>query len=131
MSYRQPEDKRKRRKLILVQSAFFVGAMGIASGIFRSHAFGHPTPIAGLPLAAGIFGAGVEFWIGLKTAVFRFFVIAAISAAAGVALAMSGFTEMAAFGAYWGIMGAVKCSSGAFSLFLYLRRHPASGADPT
>ena len=128
VSYRRPESKRKR---FVILGAFVGLNTFLAYRILRSDALSGWGSIAGIPLVTGLIGAGVFFWIGTKTRVFRFFAMAMISALAGIALSLAGLGEMAALGAYWGILGASSCISGAFVLLRYLQRHPSPGADPS
>jgi hypothetical protein len=111
--------------------AFVGGSTAIAYGLLRSDVFQEGTAIVALPLVTGFILAAAFVWIGIKTGVTRFFRSAMISALAGTALSLAGFPETAALGAYWGILGASHCVSGASVLLKYLHRHPASGADPS
>ena len=128
VSYRRPEGKKKRFSIL---GGVVGSTTAIAYGLLRSDVFPAGTAVVVLPLATGLILAAAYVWIGMKTGVFRFFVTAMLSALAGIAVALTGLTETAALGAYWGILGASHCVSGTFVLLRYLRRHPYSGADPS
>jgi len=126
VSYRRPGGKRIKFSILGV---FVGGATVIAYGALRSDVFPEQNALTSLPLVTGLILAGAFIWIGMKTGVFRFFVTAVISAAAGIALSLAGFAEMAALGTYWAILGASHCVSGAFVFLRYLKRYSSPGAD--
>jgi hypothetical protein len=128
VSYKRPGGKRIKFSIL---GALVGGTTAIAYGLLRSDVFPEGTAISASPLVTGFILAAAFVWIGMKTGVFRFFVTAMISALAGIALALAGLAEMAALGAYWGILGASHCVSGAFVFVRYLRRHPATETDPS
>jgi hypothetical protein len=128
VSYRRLEGKKKRFSIL---GGVVGGTTAIAYGLLRSDVFPAGTAVAALPLVTGLIIAAAYVWAGMKTGVFRFFVTAMLSALAGIAVALTGLTETAALGAYWGILGASHCISGPVVFVRYLRQHPISGADPS
>ena len=126
VSYRRPKRKRKRFSLL---GGLVGAASALAYGILKSDAFPKLNTISWIALVTGLFCAAMLFWAGLKTDIPRFFVLAAISGTAGIALSVAGFGEMTALGAFWGILGASHCLSGAVTLLRYLRRNPSSGEE--
>jgi len=128
VSFRRPQGW---RKWFSIRGAIFGAGWALVYGFLRSDAFPSVNTAAWIPLVTGLIFAGAFIWAGMKTGIFRLLVTAVISALAGVGLFLAGLPEMAALGAFWGILGVSFCLSGAFALLRYLRRHPSSGADPS
>jgi hypothetical protein len=121
VSFRNPQD---RRRWFSIRGGIFGFGWALLYGFLRSDAIPGLNTARWIPLVTGLIFAAVFLRIGMKTGVHRLMLIAMISVLAGMSLSLVELPEMAAFGVYWGILGASFGLSGAFALRGYLRRHP-------
>lgn len=118
VEYRVDEDTRHRRKIL----AGLVGALMAAMFTLVLKA----TDIEDLtPALTGLVGGAILVFAGTKSSgVARFFVLALISIALGVALSFIPLAMGYALGMYYGLMALAFFISGAVVLSRYLRKSP-------
>jgi hypothetical protein len=101
------------------------GGLGALVSAFAGWLAVHrPAGLDWIPLLTGL-GFGLAFGlVGWRTALARFFALAVISLAAGMALSILGLQEWAGVPAYYGGMGLLLILTGACVLRNYLRQNP-------
>ncbi|MHB1134751.1 MAG: hypothetical protein ACYC4L_20450 [Chloroflexota bacterium] len=95
------------------------GAMGMLIAVLLVNA---PAALAWLPALQGLLGAGVMLYMANFTGLARFYLVAALSALAGLAAALAGLGDMTGGGAYFLALGLALALSGLIALLRYLRQ---------
>jgi len=124
VSYRRP----KKKKFSLLGGLTGAGS-ALIYGFLKFGPFPKLSSISWWPMVGGFLFAATHVWVGLKTDIGRFYVLAVISGASGIGLSVAGLGEMPALGALWGILGVSQVISGAITFRRYLRRNPSSGEE--
>jgi MFS family permease len=115
------KEKSPRRKRIAAVSAALIGAsISALLGI-------SPSFRAALPAFNGILLGVALLLMAAKTGVVRFHVLAVVSAAVGVALAVAGIGDIRGISLYYALFGAAVTLSGLIALVLFLRRNRLAG----
>jgi hypothetical protein len=103
-----------RRWFARLLSAVIAG--GIASLLMRS-----PSLLPWLPALIGLLVGGALLWIGVRLEVFRFQLLAAVSASLGVLAALAGVSPDLQASIYFGGMGLAVVLAGLLAFRRYLR----------
>ncbi len=119
LSYRRPEGKQRVRRSVLAGG--LAGAIGalIAYLLLRL-----PANLAWMPLLTGLAFAPVFVFLAVRAGAVRLYAVAGVSAAAGVVLSRSGWSDLMALAAYYGIIAVSLFISGFITCRRYLRRNP-------
>lgn len=120
VAYSQPA---RARRLATGIVAVVVGAL-VAGLLTRA-----PATLAWVPLLQGLIVGAALLYFGQRIGLTRFFVLALVSALAGVAASLAGLGESLGDAAYFGAMGVALLVSGGLTLRTYLSRTqpPAEG----
>lgn len=124
VSYRRPE----RRKFGLSKPGLIFGIVGaLAFSLLREipERFG----ILALPSIAGLYGAGISIWIAVKTGLGRRYWQGGVCLLAGIGLSLLPLAEMAALGAFFGIVGLSGIFLGGLAFLRFIGQHPKPGED--
>jgi hypothetical protein len=120
ISYRQERQPRRIRRIMI---SVVTGGLFAALATVLVAAPHHPN-IAVMPIFSGILFGLVLAIIGWRTAIPRFYLLALLSAAVGIALTFSGFENYPGLVAYYAASAVILLFTGACVLRSYLRQNP-------
>lgn len=115
VSYKPKKDARRRRKLAAVTG-------GLIAGLLSSLMAISPNVRSWLPAVNGFFLGAAILLIAYRVGVVRFYLLAAVSALTGFAVAAAGVGDIKGVSLYYAVFGAAVLLSGAAALVVYLRR---------
>lgn len=107
-------------------AAVFGGSMGIVVAILFTSG---PASLVWLPLFQGLIIGAFWLYLGTRLDLIRFYVLAALSALIGIALALGGLADPTGSAAYFGGMGIVMVAGGGLALRSYLRQTQPAGEE--
>lgn len=122
--------RKRGRRLATVAFAAFVAALAVAAVMVLA-AVSKSMPSL-LVLAQGAIGAAALAYLGSSMDLRRFYVLAVLSIAFGIAGAATGLGDILGDALYFGLMALALIASGALTLRVYLRDAPppaAAGED--
>jgi len=122
VSYRKPEGKRRVRRAALAGGV--AGVFGALLAFALSRGSGD---LARMPLLSGLAFAPVFIFLAGRAGAPRLYILGAVSAAAGIALALSGWGDLQGLAAFYGIVAAALFVSGFIACRRYLRENPLPG----
>jgi hypothetical protein len=122
VTYRQERQPRRVRRMMI---SVITGGLVAALATILVAAPLHPN-IAMMPIFSGVLFGLVLAIIGWRTAIPRFYLMALLSAAVGVALAFIGLENYPGLVAYYAAIAVILLFTGACVLRSYLRQNPAS-----
>lgn len=114
---------RSRGRRLLLGAVVGV-VMGAVVGVLAAAG---PASQAWIPALQGLLLGSVWVYVGHRLDLTRFYLLAAISALAGVGAARSGLHQGVAMAAYFAVAGGALVASGLLTLSRYLRRTRALG----
>lgn len=119
--YRRPEGRRGSRWV----TAAVAGGMGaLIAGLFSTA----PASLAWIPALDGVLVGAFILVMASNLGIARFYLLALLSAAIGVAASLAGFGDILGTGLYFAGMGVALIVAGAITLAGYLRRtEPVEG----
>jgi hypothetical protein len=107
-----------------VRVGFMLGLTAIIGGTVAAFITRTPQTLDWMPLLTGFVFGGVFFWIGFRSALPRFVVIALLILLCGLVLTLRGIGDMPGLSLFYALSGLILLLSGAFTLWRYLRRNP-------
>ncbi len=120
VQYGRPGPRRRLLSAVLGGSMGIVVAAVLASG---------PASLVWLPLLQGLIIGAFWLYMGTRLDLIRFYVLAALSALIGIAIALSGVADLWGSAAYFGGMGVVMVVGGGLALRSYLRQTQPTGEE--
>jgi hypothetical protein len=108
----------KKRRWLTAIVAF--GMAMLVAALFAST----PASMRWIPVISGLLIGAYWLYYGHKIGLVRFYVLAAISAVIGAAIAFAGMQERTGLPLYYTVMGLVLLVSGGLTLWSYLRQAP-------
>ncbi len=122
VAFKKKETSPKSRAATMVVAGIIGAALASLYGLSPSGRSLFPA------LAGFVFALAVLVWAN-KIGLARFFVLAAVSAVIGVAIAAAGVGGIEGVSLYWGLFGLAFIISGLAALIVCLRRFPRPAAD--
>ncbi|MHB1007558.1 MAG: hypothetical protein ACYC3S_18245 [Chloroflexota bacterium] len=124
VAYPRVPRTRSRR---LATTILAIGTAAVVSALFTSA----PLSLAWIPALQGLLVGAAMLYFGRQLGLLRFFVLAAFSAAAGLASSLLGLGDLAGSAAFFIATGLALVVSGLWTLAVYLRRTqpPAEGGE--
>ena len=122
--------QRERGMRRSVRIAVIFAASALIAGLLVLFVAGRPNGFELMPGVTGlIFGAVIAF-IGYRTALLRFYLLAALSLVFGAGLSVSGLSEGLDLAAFYGALSLVLFTFGGVTLWRYLRDNPGPAEAP-
>ena len=122
--------QRERGMRRSVRIAVIFAASALIAGLLVLFVAGRPNGVELMPGVTGlIFGAVIAF-IGYRTALLRFYLLAALSLVFGAGLSVSGLSEGLDLAAFYGALSLVLFTFGGVTLWRYLRDNPGPAEAP-
>lgn len=106
--------------LVGVATALLVAALGLTA----------PASLAWIPALEGLFVGLFWLYYGYRVSLTRFYVLGGLSVILGALIALSGAGDILGNGMYFGLMGLALISSGALTLWSYVRHTQSPGEGP-
>ena len=103
-----------------------LGLAASMGGTFAAFITRSPETLDWMPLLTGFVFGAVFVWIGFRSALSRFFVIATLILLSGLILTVRGIGNMAGLAPFYALSGLILLASGGLTLWQYLRRNPPS-----
>jgi hypothetical protein len=122
VAFKKKEPNSRRR----VAAAVVAGIIGASLAALYSLS---PSVKVLLPALNGLLLAIAVLFFANKIGLVRFFVLAALSAAIGLAVTAAGIGDIKGVSLYYGLFGAAGVLSGLATLIVYLRRSPRPAAE--
>ncbi len=117
VAFKKREQSPKRRAAAMIVAAIIGASVAALYGL-------SPSVNALFPAVNGLLFAVAVFFFALKVGLTRFYVLAAVSAVIGIALAAAGIGEIKGIGFFYMLFGIAIAISGLAALIVYLRRSP-------
>jgi hypothetical protein len=105
-------------------------ASALIAGLLVLFVAGQPNGFELMPGVTGLIFGAVIALIGYRTALPRFYLLAALSLVFGAGLSVSGLSEGLDLAAFYGALSLVLFTFGGVTLWRYLRHNPAPAEAP-
>jgi len=122
VAFQRPKEGLRRG----IRAGFMLGLTAIIGGTVAAFITRNPQTLDWMPLLTGFVFGGVFTWIGFRSALARFFVIALLIWISGFFLTMRGIGNMPGLSLFYALSGLILLLSGALTLWQYLRHNPPS-----
>lgn len=118
VSYRKPEGQQRVRRAALAG-----GATGLLAAILAVVLSRRASGLARMPLLSGLAFAPVFVLLAGRAGAARLYILAAVSAAAGIGLGLSGWGDLPGLAVFYGVVAASLFVSGFLACRRYLREN--------
>jgi len=125
VSYQRERGMRRGLRIALT-----FAASALIAGLLALFVAGQPNGFELMPGVTGLIFGAVIALIGYRTALQRFYLLAALSLVFGAGFSVSGLSEGLELAAFYGALSLVLFTFGGVTLWRYLRHNPAPAGAP-